>query len=320
MRRAALLVVVALLSGACAIGGGSGIHVTARFTDVGDLATTAPVMLADVEIGSVTDISLDGILAVVEMSIDPEAQVPRGVIARVRRTSVLGERIIDIVIPADLPTDASLLENGDEIELTEVREDLEDLVVEGNDVLAPIAASEVATLVDEGAIGFGGRGEQLGKLLRNFEEIVDVFAGHSGTIRSVIGNLDAFNSALAARAEVHALAVANSARGLRMLREETGRLEVAVRQLAYLSEGSRSILEAHSDEMRRFFSQMRVILEILDDEQASLVRFLAWAPRHNRNLQITEFRDFVQVYQDFVICGMNDDPSDPARRCKENPE
>ncbi|HEX9823146.1 MAG TPA: MlaD family protein [Actinomycetota bacterium] len=319
MRRAALLVVVALLSGACGLGGGSGIRVTARFTDVGDLAATAPVMLADVEIGSVTDISLEGTLALVEMSIDPEARVPRGVIARIRRTSVLGERIVDIVIPADLPTDASLLENGDQIELTEVREDLEDLVLEGNDVLAPIAASEVATLVDEGAIGFGGRGEQLRKLLRNFEEIVDVFAGRSDTIVSVIGNLDAFNSALAARAEAHARAVANSARGLRMLREETGRLEVAVRQLAYLSEGSRSILEAHSDEMRRFFSQMRVILETLDGEQASIVRLLAWAPLHNRNLQITEFRDFVQVYQDFVICGMNDDPSDPARRCKENP-
>jgi len=319
VRRAALLVVVALLSGACGLGGGSGIRVTARFTDVGDLAATAPVMLADVEIGSVTDISLEGTLALVEMSIDPEARVPRGVIARIRRTSVLGERIVDIVIPADLPTDASLLENGDQIELTEVREDLEDLVLEGNDVLAPIAASEVATLVDEGAIGFGGRGEQLRKLLRNFEEIVDVFAGRSDTIVSVIGNLDAFNSALAARAEAHARAVANSARGLRMLREETGRLEVAVRQLAYLSEGSRSILEAHSDEMRRFFSQMRVILETLDGEQASIVRLLAWAPLHNRNLQITEFRDFVQVYQDFVICGMNDDPSDPARRCKENP-
>ena len=319
MRRAAVLLVVALVSGACGLGGGSGIRVTARFTDVGDLAATAPVMLADVEIGSVTDISLEGTLALVEMSIDPEARVPRGVIARIRRTSVLGERIVDIVIPADLPTDASLLENGDQIELTEVREDLEDLVLEGNDVLAPIAASEVATLVDEGAIGFGGRGEQLRKLLRNFEEIVDVFAGRSDTIVSVIGNLDAFNSALAARAEAHARAVANSARGLRMLREETGRLEVAVRQLAYLSEGSRSILEAHSDEMRRFFSQMRVILETLDGEQASIVRLLAWAPLHNRNLQITEFRDFVQVYQDFVICGMNDDPSDPARRCKENP-
>lgn len=318
MKRAALLLVVALLSGSCTLGGG--IRVTAKFTDVGDLATTAPVMLADVEIGSVSGISLDGTMAVVEMSIDPEAHVPRGVIARIRRTSVLGEQIVDIVIPEELPLDASLLENGDEIDLTETREDLEDLVIEGNDVLAPIVASEVATLVDEGAAGFGSRGEQLRKLLRNFEEIVDVFAGRSDTIRSVIGNVDAFNSALAARAEVHARAVANSARGLRMLREETGRLEVAVRQLAYLSGGSRSILEAHSDEMRRFFAQMRAILETVEDEKASIRRFLTWAPRHNRNLQITEFRDFVQVYQDFIICGLNDDPTDPARHCKENPE
>jgi hypothetical protein len=30
---------------------------------------------------------------------------------------------------------------------------------------------------------------------------------------------------------------------------------------------------------------------------------------------MVEFEQFNQVLQQFVICGLNDDPSDPARRC-----
>jgi hypothetical protein len=69
--------------------------------------------------------------------------------------------------------------------------------------------------------------------------------------------------------------------------------------------------------MARFFEQMKVILGVLHDEQDSIVKFLRFAPGHNRNTQWTEYKDFVQVYQDFVFCGLNDDPDDPARRCPE---
>jgi hypothetical protein len=61
---------------------------------------------------------------------------------------------------------------------------------------------------------------------------------------------------------------------------------------------------------------MRVILGILHEEQDSIELLLKWAPFHNRNTQVTEMYDFVQVYQDFIICGMNEDPNDPARNCK----
>lgn len=316
MRRLLLLFAISALAfAACRLPDDGMVTVRASFPDVGDLAASAPVMMADVQIGKVTDIGLADGQAQVTMELRRDAAVPAGVLARVRRTSLLGERIVDLVVPEGTPQDAPPLGDGDRITSTESRPDLEDLVQEGTDVLSPIAASEVATLVNEGAKGFGGRGAQLRELLGNFQSIVHAYAGRTDDIRGFIESLNDFNSTLAAKADAHAQAVANAARGIGMLREESGRLREAVHALARLSVGARSVLEAHADEMGRFFAQMRVILGVLHDEQGSIEQLLNWAPGHNRNTQTTEYDRFVQVLQDFVICGINDDPSDPARNC-----
>ena len=72
--------------------------VLATFDDVADLTTNASVRLADVPIGTVADIELDSELqAMVTMEIDPEVALPGRLRARLRKTSVLGERFIDLV-------------------------------------------------------------------------------------------------------------------------------------------------------------------------------------------------------------------------------
>jgi hypothetical protein len=67
--------------------------------------------------------------------------------------------------------------------------------------------------------------------------------------------------------------------------------------------------------MDRFFDQMHVITATLADQQESLALLLEHAPGHNRNTQLVEYDEFNQVIQEFVICGINDNPNDPARRC-----
>jgi phospholipid/cholesterol/gamma-HCH transport system substrate-binding protein len=292
------------------------VEVSARFADVGSLAPGAPVMMADVTVGNVTAIRLSGRQAVVSMSLDPSARVPGGVLARVRRTTLLGEQIVDLVVPPDLRANAPALRDGATIARTDTRPDLEDLVSAGNAVLAPLTASEVATLVDEGAKGFGGRGETLGGLLTNLGQIVHAYAGRTGEIDSVITSLDQLNASLAAHAHAQGLSVKNAAQALTMLRDESARLQRAIHALARLSVGARGILDAHEKEMARFFAQTRTILGVLQREQSDIDAILVYGPEHNRNTQLVNYHEFNQVIQDFVICGLNDDPHDPARRCR----
>jgi phospholipid/cholesterol/gamma-HCH transport system substrate-binding protein len=317
MHRAVLGPLVALaLAAAPACSRSHDLAVSARFTDVGSLATSAPVMMNDVAVGHVAGIHLSGTEAVVTMVLDPRADVPQGVTATVRRTTLLGEQVVDLVVPAALPASAPPLKDGATIARTDTRPDLEDLVDSGNAVLAPISASEVATLVDEGAKGFGGQGQTLGGLIVSLGQIVHGYAGKTEDIRSVIGSLNQLNTSLASHAGAQGLAVANSAKAIHMLRNESVRLQAAIHALARLSVGARGILDAHSDEMAHFFAQTRTILGVLQQEQADINGLLKYGPIHNRNTQLVEYREFNQVLQDFVICGLNDDPSDPARRCK----
>lgn len=290
------------------------IAVTARFDDVGDLFDMAPVMFADIRVGEVTDITLSDGRAVVSMKIDPKADVPANVVARVRRTSVLGERIVDLVVPGSGASADSLVD-GDTIDDTETRADLENLVIEGTDVFGEIAASELATMIDAGAEGFGGRGDDLGAILVNFRAITKSYAGETKRIADLIDSLNEFNETVAARTGAHKAALRNTARAIEVLDEESVRLERALRSLARLARSGRAVLDAHVDEMDRFFDQARVIVATLKRRQSSIEQFLLWAPRHNRNTQLVEYLDFNQIMQDFVICGLNDNPDDPARRC-----
>jgi phospholipid/cholesterol/gamma-HCH transport system substrate-binding protein len=287
----------------------------ASFSDVGDLTKGAPVMLADVTVGKVTAIRLDGYSALVTMAIQPKVQVPSGVVARVRRTSLLGERIVDLSVPDNLPAGARALKDGATIARTEVRPDLEDVVKEGTAAIGPITESEVATLVNEGYKGFGGRGPQLRTLLGNFSTIITAYAGETDTIRSLINSMNQLNTTVALKAAAHAAAVGNSARALTMLRQESGRLESAIKALDRLSVGARRIMDQHADEMGRFFSQMQTILGVLKDQHNAIVGLLQYAPLHNRNTQLVEFEEWNQIFQDFVICGFNEDKKDPARTC-----
>jgi phospholipid/cholesterol/gamma-HCH transport system substrate-binding protein len=244
--------------------------------------------------------------------------VPKDVIARVRRTSLLGERVVDLMMPATAPQSEPLLADGDVIRETVTRPDLEDLVREGTQVLQPITASEVATLVDEGARGFAGRGADLRTVLDNFGQITHAYAGETDTIASLISSLNQLNGTLAKNAAALGLSVRNTQRALDMLNEEGAQLEAAIKSLARLAGGAREILDAHVDEMSRSFAQLRVILGILQSEENDLVGFLHDAPFHNRNTQMVEYLEFNQVLQQFVICGSNENKSDPSQTCAPN--
>ncbi|HVL64574.1 MAG TPA: MlaD family protein [Actinomycetota bacterium] len=315
MRRLAAVVLVLALAAPACTRNGDALNVQARFDDVADLVPMAPVMYADIAVGQVESIRLAGDRALVAMEIDPEAEVPANVIARVRRTSVLGERVIDLVAPEEGPA-GDLLKDGATIADTEVRADLENLVIEGSDLFGAISASELADMVDTGAEAFGGRGADLAQIVVNFRDITRAYSKETGRIENLIRSIDRFNTTVASRSDAHKQALRNTARAIAVLDEESGRLERALGSLARLALASRDILDDHVDEMDRFFDQAHVIFETLRRQQRSIELLLRWAPRHNRNTQLVEYLDFNQIFQDFVICGLNDNPDDPARRCK----
>jgi phospholipid/cholesterol/gamma-HCH transport system substrate-binding protein len=129
----------------------SGYSVTARFGEVGGLATGADVRVAGVKIGTVSDISLDPktFLAKTRFDLDPAVKLPSDSTAKITSDGLLGGVHV-VITPGAAPDD---LKPGGEIQNTQGAVDLFGLVgqflrPQASSSAAPGAATPAATSPD----------------------------------------------------------------------------------------------------------------------------------------------------------------------------
>ncbi|MCP3875854.1 MAG: outer membrane lipid asymmetry maintenance protein MlaD [Desulfobacteraceae bacterium] len=98
----------------------------AFFTSVSGLKTGARIEMAGVEIGTVSNVSIDKerLVAKIEFSIDENMELSEDIIASIKTSGIIGQKYIDI-----LPGGSDImLEPGEEIYNTESSLDIESLV------------------------------------------------------------------------------------------------------------------------------------------------------------------------------------------------
>ena len=307
VRLGALLALVVALAG-CSLPGQGGedrLQATTTFEDVADLAPGAPVFMADVRIGNVTGIDLSeaGDEATLELSFNESAQVPEAVEARLRRTSPLGEKFVELRPMTDDP-DAPLLEDGATIDRTEVVADFEDVVASGTDVFAALGASEIASLLQEGAEGFGGQGANIRALLDNLSTVVGGYADNTGQLSTLITSIDDLASDVGPSARSHARALTQLATTTRVLDEQSTQLLDLVDSLSELSEQGGSILREHFERIGNQIQGLRSVTRAVRRGQAGLENILEYTDEHNMALTLGTEGEFSNVLNDFVFCGV----------------
>jgi phospholipid/cholesterol/gamma-HCH transport system substrate-binding protein len=313
-----LLVAVAMFAAACGPAGRDAIELTATFDDVGDLVTDHEVRAGDVPIGLITDIELDeDNRARVTMSVRPDTGLPAETEAALNRTSLLGERFIDLRPIGE----GGSLSDGDHIVDTRVITDFEDLVASGDRVLSLVSSDQLNAAIETGAIAFGGRGGLLGQFISDVEGFVGSYNEGSGDLVRLIDSLDGLATTLAPDAEVNAEGLAVLERASRVLEEEDDRLLDALADLTSLSENGAELLAAHRQDIQDSVRRLRILLAQITRIDGAMADVLTWAPRHNIHvpngivLEQGSGRHVAQVWLDFIICGVNDVPGDPARAC-----
>ena len=302
-------------------GGGDRLHATTTFEDVADLAPGAPVFMADVRIGNVTAIDLDdtGTQATLELAFDRSAGVPADVEARIRRTSPLGEKFVELRPLTEL-ADPPLLEDGAVIERTQVVADLEDVVASGTDVFAALGASEIATLLDEGARGFGGQGHNIRDLLDNFGTIVGGFADNTDDITTLIESIDELASATGPSAQSHARALSELATTTRILDDQSTQLLDLVDSLSALSREGGSILREHFERISHQIRGLRSVTRAVRNGEAGLDAILEFTRQHNTALALGTEGQFSNVLNDFIFCGVPGGGEGPGvNDCRDGP-
>ena len=127
-----LAALVVALAGCSVSGGGGQRTATAVFSDVGDLANGAQVQMADVPVGSVQSIALDGDKAKVTLAFDNGVRIPADVSAAIDRTTILGDQFVELDVPKNetgaAAATAPQLANGAGITHTSLVPDVEQFV------------------------------------------------------------------------------------------------------------------------------------------------------------------------------------------------
>jgi phospholipid/cholesterol/gamma-HCH transport system substrate-binding protein len=298
---AAVALVAAGLAGCTSSGGGT-ITASAVFSDVSDLVAGAPVQFADITVGQVRSITLDGDRANVVLNIDRGANVPADVTAQLQQTTILGEHYVALVAPAG-GTGAALAD-GARIGRTTVVPGIQQLVSSGSAVFGAVNAAQLAQVIDNGAQGFGGQSAQLRQLLDEFATVLQGYASRSSEIKTLVSNIDQFSATLAPSAGSDAEAVSNLAQTSRILAQQANRFVSLVQSLDNLAVQGRSILDTGVTQTEDQINALSAVAQQLAAHQQDLAKLLLYLPGANETLASVTVNNFAQVLDDVIVCGI----------------
>ena len=301
----AVVVAVALAAAGCSLPGGTrgGLHLTAVFDDVGDLVVNHSVQTADVRIGSITKIELtEDYKAKVTMSVQ-DVHLPKASTAVLRTTSLLGEKFIEIRADGD-PTKGPFLADGDTLNKTEQAPELEFVAEQAVDLLASVVANDVATLVNTGAVGFGGRGDELRSLLDELTTVSGTLASQTSNILAIIDGLDQATSTLVAgNADIDQLLV-NLSQTTTVLAQNRDQAVETVRQLTRLATvHNQAVFEPYLDDVSRQVKQLAAIVAEVTAGRSEVALLVDWLDKFIYAAPLGVPGDFAQIYGWFCSPG-----------------
>ena len=274
-------------------------EITATFDDVGDLVVGHSVQVADVRVGSVVGIELtDDFKARVTMSLKDGVFIPKQSQALLRTTSLLGEKFIELrPLDTDNPKSGPDLADGDTIEQTSQAPELEFVAERAVEILGSVLASDVGTLVQTGAEGFGGRGPELKSLVEDLSTVSGTLADQTDELVRIIDALDGATKTLAGGADDIDGLLVNLADTTKVLADNRDEAINAIRQLTRLAQVQNdNIFGPYLNQVNTQIKQLDAILASVDQDQHQVAVTLQWIAQFADILPKGVPGDFAQVY------------------------
>jgi len=317
-----IMIVAVTLAGCGGSGSSSQRSATAIFSNVGDLASGAQVQLADVPIGSVSSISLDGVKAKVTMELSATARIPANVTAALDRTTILGDQFINIEVPKNevgaAGANVAQLPNGATIQHTTVVPDVEQLVAAGAQVFGAVSTTQLEQIIAAGGEGFTGQEASLKSLLNDFSTVTAGYAQHTSEITQAVNGLNQLSSTLAPSSSANVQALTTLSQTVAILAQQSSQFETLLQSIDNLSIQGRGILETYYPQIVTQLQTLQAVSSQLSQNQGDLAGILDELPANNAALPSSVRGGYLQLYENIIVCGLpggGEDDSSPAFTC-----
>jgi phospholipid/cholesterol/gamma-HCH transport system substrate-binding protein len=295
---------------------------TAVFSDVSNLANGAQVQLAEVPVGSVTAIVLDGDKAKVTMALSKDARIPANATAALDQTTILGDQFIDIEVPKKEagPSGANVpqLRDGGVFAHTTVVPNLEQLVQSGAQVFGAVSTTELEQIIAAGGQGFTGQEASLKAFLSNLSTVTAGYAQHTSELTTAVDGLQQLSSSLAPSSGATATALTTLSKTVTILAAQSSQFETLLQAVNGLSIQGRQILETYYPQIVTQLQTFQAVASQLSQNQASLAGILQELPLNDSALPSSVRAGYLQLYENIIVCGLPDggeDDSSPAFTC-----
>ncbi|MDD7966041.1 MCE family protein [Actinomycetospora lemnae] len=213
--------------------------VTAQFTNVVDLVPNNSVRVNDVPVGVVREVSLapDGWTAQVRVEVNGAVVLPANATARLRQTSLLGEKFVEL-LPAPSAPPQGRLANGAVIPVdqTDVGAQVEEVLGALSLLLNGGGVDKVQTIARELNAATTGNEEQLRSLLTNLDTLVGTLDRQKADIVRAIDSLERLTRTLVDQRARLANVIDNLGPGLDVLNQQRGLLVETLQALRRLSD------------------------------------------------------------------------------------
>ena len=243
----------------------------AVFTDASEVVPRNDVRLNDVIVGKVASVTLDGLHARIEFTVDRDVVLPEETRAELRQVSLLGEQYLALV-----PEGQGRLADGATIPLERTRRatDFEELVGAGGELTAAISVSNVNRVVSGLNEAFGTDPDRLGRLLDATASTARAFNASTPDLEATIDRVEEMSRQLAPNSEALAASIDQLAAGMRALDAHKGDLAGFTTGLADFSERMAEILTRNEQRFVEGTPHLRQVFGEIVDSFADVERWL----------------------------------------------
>ncbi|QXV62363.1 MCE family protein [Amycolatopsis sp. TNS106] len=255
-------------------------RVTVQFADVLDLVPQAAVKVGDVPVGRVETIKLgeDGWTAETVLAVNGDVHLPANAIARLRQSSLLGEKFIELA-PSAAKSEGRLGEGAViPVASTNRNPEFEEVFGALSLLLNGGGIGQLQTINRELSKVMDGNEEEIRSFLSTVEQLVSNLDTHRSDITSALDGLNQLSTTLANRKKQVEGALTDLTPGLQSLADQRTQLVSMLQALDRLSGVGVDVIEKSRADLVADLTALAPILKRLADAGEALPKSLEILP------------------------------------------